>query len=309
MPLSPITAIEDRAVGALLGLAAGDAVGTTLEFRDRDTYSPLTDMIGGGPFKLRPGDWTDDTAMALALADSLMGLDDLDERDLLGRFVNWREWGLYSCTGECFDIGMTTRQALIRWEASGDIHSGSTDPGTAGNGSLMRLSPVAIRFWNDREKLADVAARQSKTTHAAPEAVDACVAFAEVLADAIEGKPKAGVLRPRAEVYAGKIGAIMAGSWRDKDRTAIRSSGYVAHSLEAALWCVHRTADFRGAVLMAANLGEDADTTAAITGQLAGALYGVSGIPEAWAARVAWGERIRETAGKLFGGTQTNVRD
>src|SRR5262247_3542210 len=108
--------ISDRAIGALLGLAVGDAIGTTLEFRSRDTYEPVTDMVGGGPFGLKVGEWTDDTAMALALADSLEDRDDLDEQELLGRFVNWWQLGVYSCTGECFDIGRTTRQALLRWQ-------------------------------------------------------------------------------------------------------------------------------------------------------------------------------------------------
>jgi ADP-ribosyl-[dinitrogen reductase] hydrolase len=294
-------AIEDRAIGALLGLAIGDAIGTTLEFRSRDTYEPLTDMVGGGPFGLKLGEWTDDTAMALALADSLEGRDDLDEQELLGRFVNWWQLGIYSCTGACFDIGFTTRQALVRWQSTKDPHSGSTDPMSAGNGSLMRLAPVAIRFWNDRARLRDVAARQSKTTHAAPEAVDACVAFAQVLADAIEGRSKSEVLRARSEPYVGAIGTIMSAQWRGKARTAIGSTGYVAHSLEAALWCVDRSADYRDAVLMAANLGEDADTTAAITGQLAGALYGASGIPENWVRQVAWGDQIKMMASNLVG--------
>jgi ADP-ribosyl-[dinitrogen reductase] hydrolase len=289
-------AIEDRAIGALLGLATGDAVGTTLEFSPRDTCPPLTDMVGGGPFNLKIGEWTDDTAMALALADSLADRDDLDEQDLLGRFTNWWQWGVYSCTGQCFDIGITTRQALGRWLSTREAHCGSIDPMSAGNGSLMRLAPVAIRFWSDRAKLRDIAARQSKTTNAAPEAVDACIAFAEVLADAIAGLSKPEVLRARAEPYRGTIGAIMGGRWRDKERSAIGSSGYVAHSLEAALWCVDRTANFRDAVLMAANLGDDADTTAAITGQLAGALYGASGIPENWVSRIAWLDVIKEKA-------------
>jgi ADP-ribosyl-[dinitrogen reductase] hydrolase len=294
-------AIEDRAIGAFLGLAIGDAIGTTLEFRARDTYEALTDMVGGGPFNLKVGEWTDDTAMALALSDSLEVREDLDEQDLLGRFVNWWRWGTYSCTGECFDVGITTRQALMRWQSTKTAHCGSTDPMSAGNGSLMRLAPVAIRFWNDRARLRDVAGRQSKTTHGAPEAVDACIAFAEVLADAIEGRPRLEVLRVRSEPYVGSIGIIMRGRWREKARTEIRSTGYVAHSLEAALWCVDRTTVYRDAVLMAANLGEDADTTAAITGQLAGALYGVTAIPENWVSRVAWGDQIKARAATLVG--------
>jgi ADP-ribosyl-[dinitrogen reductase] hydrolase len=296
--------IADRAVGTLLGLAAGDAVGTALEFCPRDSYTPLTDMVGGGPFNLNPGEWTDDTAMALALADSLAKRDDFDEQDLMARFVNWWTWGIYSCTGQCFDIGITTQRALQRWLATREPHCGSVDPMSAGNGSLMRLAPVAIRFWRDRSRLRDVAARQSMTTHAAPEAVDACQAFAEILADAIEGRPKPEVLRSRAEPYRGAIGLIMHGGWRSMTRAEIGSSGYVAHSLEAALWCVDRATDFREAVLMAANLGDDADTTAAVTGQLAGALHGASGIPVEWLRRLAWVDVIREKAGALLNAPQ-----
>ncbi|MCU9838464.1 ADP-ribosylglycohydrolase family protein [Ruegeria sp. WL0004] len=298
-PATTEAAIRDRAVGALLGLAVGDAIGTTLEFRSRDSYAPLTDMVGGGPFGLKPGEWTDDTAMALALADSLVEAPVLDERDLMQRFVDWHEKGTYSCTGHCFDIGMTTRQALARWKRSGDPMAGSTDPMSAGNGSLMRLAPAAIRHWRDRARLRDVAARQSRTTHAAPEAVDACVTWAELLADAIEGQPRSAVLRNRPGGYTGVIDGIMAGSWRSKPRHAIRATGYVAHSLEASLWSIGASGDFASAVLRAANLGEDADTTAAIAGQLAGALYGAAAIPVQWWQRLAWADRIEVKAERL----------
>ena len=164
----------------------------------------------------------------------------------------------------------------------------------------MRLAPVALVHWPDRAKLARLASRQSITTHAAPEAVSACVAFANVLADAFEGKPRHEVLRPRGGDYAAKIASIMAGCWLGKPRTAIKSTGYVAHSLDAALWAVHQTHEFRSAVLLAANLGGDADTTAAITGQLAGALYGLSAIPAHWLAKLAWRERIISLGQRLF---------
>jgi ADP-ribosyl-[dinitrogen reductase] hydrolase len=299
-PATSADAIRDRAIGALLGLAVGDAVGTTLEFKPRDTYPQLQDMVGGGPFGLKPGQWTDDTAMALALADSLRRDPNLDETDLMQRFVDWYRHGTYSCTGQCFDIGITTRQALARWQKTGDPFAGSTDPMSGGNGSLMRLAPVAIRHFENRAALRDVAARQSRTTHAAPEAVDACVAYAEVLADAITGAKRSEVLRSREEAFAGKIKPIMAGSWRGQAREDIRSSGYVAHSLEASLWSVARTGDYRGAVLLAANLGEDADTTGAIAGQLAGALYGEAGIPAAWREKLAWGSRLTQAASSLL---------
>lgn len=292
-PATTADAIVDRATGALLGLAIGDAIGTTLEFKARDSYPLLTDMIGGGPFRLKAGEWTDDTAMALALADSLATNANLDEADLMRRFVDWHETGTYSCTGSCFDIGITTRQALVRWKKTGDPFAGCTDPQTAGNGSLMRLAPVAIRHFGNRALLRDVAARQSRTTHGAPEAVDACVAYAEAIADAIEGVKRSELLRNRVEPYAGAIGPIMAGSWRGKRRRNIRASGYVAHSLEASLWSVARTGNFKEAILLAVNLGEDADTTGAITGQLAGALYGYQALPRTWADRVAWQAHMR----------------
>ena len=260
----------------------------------------MTDLVGGGPFGLKPGQWTDDTAMALALADSLAGREDLDEQDLLTRFSDWQKTGSYSCTGRCFDIGSTTAQALARWRATHADHCGATDAMSAGNGSLMRLSPVAIRFWKARSRLRDVAARQSRTTHAAPEAVDACVVYAEILADAIEGRPRSGVLRTRSVGWAGKIEGIVAGSWRGKPRDRINASGYVAHALEASLWAVGRSPAYDRAVLGAANLGQDADTTAAIAGQLAGALGGASTIPAAWLAKLAWRDRLEAAADPLL---------
>jgi ADP-ribosyl-[dinitrogen reductase] hydrolase len=300
-PCTSSEAVRDRAVGAMIGLAVGDALGTTLEFRPRDSYEPLTGMIGGGPFGLQPGQWTDDTAMALALADSLLTCPELDPADLMNRFWSWRSDGSYSCTGTCFDIGATVSCALRRWQQTGDPLAGSADPMSAGNGALMRLAPGALRWWREPARLLDVAVRQSATTHQASEALSASAAFAALLAEAIAGRARSAILTPRTGDYAGAIGTIMRGSWRGKHRDAIQSSGYVAHSLEAALWAVGRTANFKDAVLLAANLGGDADTTAAITGQLAGALHGLSGIPEEWLERLAWRRRIEASAEALFG--------
>ena len=238
--------------------------------------------------------------MALALADSLAACNGVDEHDLMTRFLNWTEDGAYSSNGRCFDIGNTVRGALNRFRMSGNPVSGATDAYSAGNGSLMRLAPVAIRYWDDPDQLQEAAARQSRTTHGAAEAVDACVAFAGLLASAIAGTPRTKVLDNLEPNSAGAIGPILAGSWRGKPRDAIRSSGYVAHSLEAALWCVARTGSFAEAVLLAANLGDDADTVAAITGQLAGAIYGRGGIPPSWREQLSQYERIEQFAAALF---------
>lgn len=294
------SAIKDRALGALLGLAVGDALGTTLEFTQRDSYTHLTDMIGGGPFELKPGQWTDDTAMALALGESLCAKPALDEADLMGRFANWYVDGVNSCTGTCFDIGNATRSAIEAWLRSGNPFAGSTDPSTAGNGSLMRLAPVAVRHWQDPAVLVDVARRQSITTHGASQAVEVCERFARVLAEAIAGRDWQAALDGQEDSQDLAIAAIIAGDWRAKSRSQILSSGYVIHSFEAAFWCVAQTDSFRSAVLLAANLGDDADTTAAITGQLAGAVYGAGAIPQPWLDKLAWREDIEALARELF---------
>lgn len=295
-------AVQDRGIGAMLGLAIGDAVGTTVEFSRRDNHPRLTDMVGGGPFSLEPGQWTDDTAMALALADSLLQDPELDPNDLITNFLKWRQHGAYSCTGTCFDIGITTSQALQRYRSCGDPFAGDPSPDSAGNGSLMRLAPVALAHWRNPEVASAIASKQSRTTHAAPQALAACEGYAKLLARAIGGASAEELLAPSAVAATGEptIDAILAGSWRGKLRHEIRSSGYVAHSLEAALWCVGRSSTFEEAILLAANLGDDADTTAAITGQLAGALWGASGIPVEWRSRVAWSPRLKSIATDLL---------
>ncbi len=299
-PSRSADAVRDRGLGAFLGLAVGDAVGTTLEFEERDAAPRLVGLVGGGPFGLEPGQWTDDTAMALALAESLVACGKLDCRDLMDRFVRWRRDGAYSSTGTCFDIGATTSAALDRYERTGDPEAGSADPRSAGNGSLMRLAPVALRFHSDRDALSAAAIGQSRTTHGAEEAVDACRAFAMLLADAIDGTPRADVLAPRPFSGAPRIAEILGGSWRGQPRDAVRSSGYVVDTLNTALWSVARTGDFRNAVLLAANLADDADTVAAVTGQLAGALYGVSGIPGEWLRKLAGRERLLAAGERLL---------
>jgi ADP-ribosyl-[dinitrogen reductase] hydrolase len=293
-------AVRDRALGAFIGLAVGDALGTTLEFETRDAKPLVTDMVGGGPFNLKAGEWTDDTAMALCLAESLLTRDSLDERDLMERFCRWYELGENSCTGSCFDIGITTRNALEAYRRTGNPIAGPVDSRTAGNGSIMRLAPVALRYWNDIEPLKDAARRQSYVTHGAEEAVDGCDALATVLAALIGGKPLPDVLSASYGPFCPGVQAIMDGSRRRKKRSEIRSSGYVLHTLESALWCVTETSNFRDAVLLAVNLGDDADTVGAVTGQLAGSAYGIPSIPEEWLKALDWNKYIMVVADDLY---------
>lgn len=287
----------DRFEGALLGLACGDAVGTTLEFQPRGSFAPLTDMVGGGPFSLKAGQWTDDTSMALCLAESLITKQACDPQDQMARYANWYQWGYWSSTGHCFDIGMATRAAIQEFLRSGNALAGSADPRSAGNGSLMRLAPVALMYGHDEAQLQAMAALSSRTTHAAPECLDACRLFAVALSRALAGGDKQQVLALSSlELDSPRIREIAQGTWMGKSREQIGSSGYVVHSLEAALWCFARHNSFEAAVLEAANLGDDADTTAAITGQIAGAFWGRGGIPAHWLAKLHQEQDIRGLA-------------
>lgn len=291
---------RDRYRGCLLGLACGDAVGTTVEFKTRGSFPPVTDMVGGGPFGLRAGQWTDDTSMALCLGESLLVRQGFDAHDQMTRYVNWWEWGYLSATGQCIDIGGTVREALVRFRQTDDPMAGSTDPRTAGNGSLMRLAPVVLYFFPDAAQVQMQCAASSRTTHAAPEAVDCCRLLGHVLCRCLAGKGKASVLDgtmlPLSEPA---VRALAAGEYVYKTRDEITGSGYAVASLEAALWCFHTTSSFEAAVLAATNLGDDADTTAAITGQIAGAHYGLAGIPPQWVERLHLREDIVAMADAL----------
>lgn len=292
--------VRDRFRGCLMGLAVGDAVGTTVEFRARGSFPPVTDMVGGGPFHLEPGQWTDDTSMALCLATSLVERQEFDAADQMNRYLRWRHDGYLSSTGRCFDIGNTVSAALARYQNSGDPYAGSTDPHTAGNGSLMRLAPVPIWYYPDLDAMRSRSAESSRTTHAAAECLDACRLMAGMLYRAFNGDSKEQVLVGEA-TFSGtpKVAAIARGDYRDKSVHDIRGTGYVVSCLEAAAWCVWTTGTFEAAILAATNLGDDADTTAAVAGQLAGAIYGIDGIPHRWRQRVAMAPLVIELADAL----------
>ncbi|APR10171.1 ADP-ribosylglycohydrolase family protein [Xanthomonas citri] len=287
--------------GCLLGLAVGDALGTTLEFCAPGSFTPIDDMRGGGPFALRAGQWTDDTSMALCLARSLLHRQGFDAADQMNRYCNWYQHGYLSSTGHCFDIGNTVRQALERYLDGGPAFSGSADPRAAGNGSLMRLAPVAMYYAHRPDELAERAADSSRTTHASAEALDACRLFAFQLRAALLGNARDQVLHAQPEALLTPAVHVLA--IRDHvsvPAARIRGTGYVIDSLSAALWCFATTDSFDEAVLRAANLGDDADTTAAICGQLAGAFYGIEGIPAAWRERVQDAAEIVVLADRLY---------
>jgi len=296
--------LMERYQGCLLGLACGDAVGTTLEFKPRGSFEPITDMVGGGPFNLDPGQWTDDTSMALCLAESLIEQKGFDPLDQMERYVMWYRTGYFSSTGVCFDIGGTTASALRRFEKTRDPISGLTDSHSAGNGSLMRLAPVPLFLFPDREAMIFYAGESSRTTHGAQECIDACRLFASILYNALSGMDKERLLFDHDEsiIDSSAIKEILRGSYKGKKEDQIKGTGYVVKSMEAALWCFFTTETFRDAILKSANLGDDADTTAAICGQVAGSYYGLNGIPTDFLRKLAMHDRIIQLSKALMKG-------
>jgi ADP-ribosyl-[dinitrogen reductase] hydrolase len=289
--------------GSLLGLATGDALGAVVEGMPPGTFPAVHTLKAGGPHGLRRGQWTDDTAMALCLAASLVERGDFDPYDQMLRYLKWLREGYMSSTGEAFDVGMTVSEALRRFEATREPFSGPTHTRSAGNGSLMRLAPVALFYWRCPGTGVRHAGESSRTTHGAAEAVDACRYFAALIIHALRNASKEEILSPSAWKYghlAPSIQQIAQGSFKHRNPPQVRGTGYVVDSLEAALWAFYRSENFREGCLLAVNLGDDADTTAAIYGQLAGAYYGERAIPRTWMVRLAKRSQIEDLADWLY---------
>jgi len=294
--------------GCLLGLAVGDALGTTLEFQPPGSFTPITDMVGGGPFHLKAGQWTDDTSLALCLAESLIECQGFNPKDQMERYIRWWKEGHLSSTGTCFDIGGTTRTALASFLRTGNPFSGPTDPRSAGNGSLMRLAPVPMFYADTPWEAIEKSGKSSRTTHGAPVAIDACRYFGALIVGALNGEDKEVLLSDHYCPVSGywdenplipEISAIASGSFKRKVPPEIQGSGFVVKSLEASLWAFYNSSTFEEGCLMAVNLGDDADTIGAIYGQLAGAYYGQEQIKNKWIDMLHGKEIIRRYAERL----------
>jgi ADP-ribosyl-[dinitrogen reductase] hydrolase len=277
---------RDRKRGALIGLAVGDALGAAVEFKEPGTFAPVTCYRSGGPHSLAAGQWTDDTSMALALADSI-GSVGWNLNDQAARYAQWFQEGKYSVNGFCFDIGCTTRTALNRFLETGDAStSGLSDPQDSGNGGIMRIAPVAIRYAEYEQNwdacvpmLYHLGAESSSVTHASAMCKSCAAYMTVVLAALMRGQSREEALsyQPWCDDLEPFTKLIAAGEYKRRDP---HGSGFVIESLMAALWAFHDAKDFEEAVLKAVNLGLDADTTGAICGQFAGAYWGESGIPQ-----------------------------
>ena len=304
---STVVTGRDRFAGSLVGLAVGDALGAAVEFKKPGTFEPVTGMRGGGPHGLKAGEWTDDTSMALCLAESLIARKGFDAKDQADRYVRWYRKGYMSHNGRCFDIGNTTRESIEIHEETDEVYCGSTDDHLAGNGSIMRLAPVPLFFARDAAKAFQLSGESSLVTHGAMACVAACRYLGAMIAGAARGEPKEALLSERYGCRDAKrrplspaVDSVSAGSFKSKEPPEIRGTGYVVESLEAALWAFYKSSSFKEGCLLAVNLGDDADTTGAVFGQLAGAHYGIDGIPPEWLERLVWGDMIEETATELW---------
>lgn len=298
--------VRDRCIGMMIGLAIGDALGTTNEFLPTAKATKLTGIIGGGPFKLAPGQWTDDTSMALCLLESLLE-NGFNAKDQMSRYLKWRNTGYMSCTGTCFDIGNITSEAITRFQNTGEPYQGSIDNTKSGNGGIMRLAPVVVMNHDDLKFCIGDAKKQSKTTHGSAFCIDSAAVLGEILFNCVnreETDTKDDVLTifDDLDIETQLVHDLVEkAEYKTKSFDDVfNTSGFVVSTLEFALWCFYHTNSFTECVLLAANAGGDADTNAAVAGQIAGAYYGHAGIPDEWISTIWWNRRIINKTTELF---------
>ncbi|HVN98856.1 MAG TPA: ADP-ribosylglycohydrolase family protein [Steroidobacteraceae bacterium] len=302
--LAPVRSLRERFQGAMLGLAVGDALAAATQYRRAGSFAPVGDMLGGGPFDLPRGAWSDDTAMALCLAESLAERERFDAADQLARYGRWQREGHLSATGACLGVTAATARALAAapWRPPPLARTqllAQRDPEP-----LSRVAPVVLHAYPDEEQAIALAAESARATCHAPRVLDACRLLAAMLHAALAGQSRARILSPPAAVFGAhalhaEVAAVAARSY-GADFAPPAADGGVVAALDLARWCLASTASFREGALRAANLGGDSDVIAAVYGQLAGAHYGVGAIPAAWRQVLARATLIGELGDRLL---------
>lgn len=293
--------------GTYFGLIIGDALGAPLEFVRRD-FKNISDMTTGGYHNVSKGEWTDDTSMMLAIANSLINLKTFSLEDQLKEYVKWFKNGKYSTRNNCFDIGLQTKGSLEDYIEKGSIISEYNHFNNSGNGSVMRLAPINIKYASTKniKELLYYSRRSSLSTHPNKICQEACVLLSIIINRCFNGLEKKDILYfndktlSNYNIKTKEIKEIAKGSYINKKREDISSSGYVVSSLEASIWAFNETDNFNDALLLAVNLGNDADTVGAITGQIAGAYYGYNNINKDWLNSLLKLEMLEETFTKLI---------
>lgn len=277
----------DKYLGSMFGLAVGDAFGAPVEFNLPGSFKTITDLIGGGYFKLKPGEWTDDTSLALCSAISLLKRKGFDPQDTLKKFLRWYREGYMSSKKEAFGIGLVTAAALMRFETTGESYCGPTGPKTALNGSVMHIAPIALAYANNPPKASEIAAKASRLTHGAVGSIESCKYLTSLIISFLGGE------------VVNKNGLIKS-EFRKKPKINNKNYSNATTTLHAALWAFHSTDTFEDGLIKVVNLGWDADTMGAVYGQLAGAYYGYKAIPKKWIEKIAKRKFIEKIANRLF---------
>ena len=281
---------QNQGIGSIIGLAIGDALGTTLEFssnppEDRSLWH--CEITGGGPFCVPVGGWTDDTSMALALGYAYQTKQGFDPEEISKNFIAWWLDGEYSWANNCFDIGGATLSALTRLNhlrPGESFYQGATNAESSGNGGIMRLAPAVVANSSDLELAVKESVLQSQITHASEE----CCLYADLLARVI---------------YAGDPFITEVADYILPDSTPwsqLPSSGYVKDTFECAMWAARNSTSFEECLLLAVNRRGDADTIGAVAGQIAGAMYGYTSIPQRWNEVLVWHDDIVSLATSLY---------
>jgi len=297
--------LRDRFQGALLGLAVCDALAVHTQFRKPGSFAPVGDLLGGGSFDLPRGAWSDDTAMALLLAESLLERDGFDGHDQVARYSRWQREGYGSATGQCVGISANVARALATALYKRQPFAGSHDPEQLDKDPLSRVAPAVMFFFADASASVSRAAEAARITAQAPQVLDCVRLFAAMVRLALAGRDKATVLRPPRESWIStstrpEVLRIFEGSYAERMPPEITGGGNILQALEAALWAFYRGETFREGALLAANLGRDSDVVAAAYGQLAGAYHGVSAIPGIWRNSLMKQEVVIETSDRLL---------
>lgn len=300
--------ISDNIRGALVGLAVGDALGAAVEFSQPWEFEPVTEMRSGGPFDLPKGYWTDDTSMALCLADSLLECHGYNSYDVMEKYHRWWTEGYRSSIGFCFDIGGQIQAALGEFSGDGGgwISKDTARSDNAGNGAIMRLAPVVIAAYQHRtpQEIIAMARVSARETHYSYEAEAATEVFAALLYQAIRADRADEVLDIAQYSTGGLFDDV---AKRIHNPGELSNSGYIIHSLQVALWALQSHKTFRDGMLAVVNLGGDADTNGAIFGQLAGAFYGYNAIPAAWKKDLFQEKSFVDLADELVGMTDCPI--
>jgi ADP-ribosylglycohydrolase len=303
------TKLKNQIFGGILGLAVGDALGVPVEFQSREELrkNPVTDMRGYGTYNQPPGTWSDDTSLTLCLLDSLAHKK-IDYADIMQRFLSWIDDGKYTAHDEIFDVGIATRKALQHFrKGTAPLKCGGTSENDNGNGSLMRILPLAFYlhpFWREDftrvEESVGIIHNVSSLTHAHKRSQIACGLYLSIAKNLFDETDLHNAiytgLETAKEYYENEKGytddlkhykCIFNINFAKLPEKEIKSTGYVVDTLEAALWCLLNTDNYKDCVLKAVNLGDDTDTVAAVAGGLAGMFYGVDGIPKEWLEKLA----------------------